>query len=106
MLGWNVAVAPARLFLGPGGADERKRHPVRIGEGKHLLSEALLQVLIGNALFDETLGPVAKRTQRHTERGLMGFADSTTARRSTFPRKECQDGAWAAGLVAVIEVVG
>ena len=59
MFGGNVLVAPARLILGIGDADERERHPILIRERQHGLTEALLQLLVENSLLDETLSPVA-----------------------------------------------
>jgi hypothetical protein len=43
VFGGNVLVAPARLILGIGDADERERHPILIRERQHGLTEALLQ---------------------------------------------------------------
>ena len=106
MLGRNVAVAPAGLVLGTGNADQRERHAVRIGEGQHGLAKALLQRLVGDALLDEALGPVAERAWRHAEGGLLGLADAAAAGRHACPGEEGEDGAGAAGLVAVIEVIG
>src|SRR6266581_5140766 len=59
MFGGDVLVAPTRLILGIGDADERERHPILIRKRQHGLTEALLQRLVGNSLLDEALSPVA-----------------------------------------------
>ena len=106
VLGRDVAVAPARLVLGAGDTDERERHAVWIREWQHGLAEALFQPLMGYTFFDEALGPVAERPQRHAERGLVGFCHTATAGRSSRPREEGEDAARTAGLVTVVEMIG
>ena len=59
----HVAVAPAGLALGAGDADQREAHAVGIGERQHGFAEALLRRLMGDALLDEAMGPVAERTR-------------------------------------------
>jgi hypothetical protein len=61
---------------------------------------------VGDALFDESMGPVAERARRYAERRLLGLADAATASRCAFPREEGEDGAGMAGFVAVIKVIG
>jgi hypothetical protein len=58
MFGGDVRVAPARLVLGIGNADERERHPILIREREHGLTEAFLRRLAGNTPLDETVSPV------------------------------------------------
>src|SRR5260370_2811825 len=105
MLRRHVAVAPAWFVLRAGDANQREAHAVRIGEGQHGFAEALLQRLMGNAFFDETVGPVAERAGRNAERRLLGLADTAASRRSTFPGEEGQDRARASRLLPVIEVI-
>src|SRR5262249_38360542 len=99
------AVAPGRL-AGIRNADEREARTVRIREREHAFTEPLLQRLVCDALFDEAMRPIAERSRRHAERGLMRLADAPTALCGLFPRKEREDRAWLAGLVAVIKVIG
>ena len=61
VLGRNVAIAPARLVLGAGHADEREAHAVGIGEGQHGFAEALFQRLMRDALLEQPVRPVAER---------------------------------------------
>jgi hypothetical protein len=102
----HIAIAPTGLALGTGDADQCEAHTVRIGEGQDGFAETLLQRLMGDALFDETVGPIAERTGRHTERGLLGLSDAAAACCCAFPGEEGEDGAGMAGFVAVIEVIG
>ena len=61
---------------------------------------------MGDALFNETVRPVAERASRHAERGLLGLADTAAACRCAVPREEGEDCTGMAGLVAIIEVIG
>src|ERR1700742_2949580 len=59
-----------------------------------------------DALFDESMGPVAERTGRHTKRGLLSLSDAAAARRRMFPGEKGEDGSGVPDLVAVIEMIG
>src|SRR5262249_37293567 len=102
----DVSIAPALLSLSAGYANQAKRHAVGIAEGKDLLAKALLERLMRDDFFNQALGPVSERAQRHAEGGLIGFADAAAARRRSHPRKKREDRARAAGLIAVVEVIG
>ncbi len=66
----------------------------------------MLDRLMGDALLDEAMAPVAERRRRHAERSLLGLPDAAAAGGRVLPGEEGQDRAGRAGLVAVIEVIG
>ena len=106
VFGGNGAGAPGRLGFGAGHADQRETHAVRIGKRQHRVAEALFRRLVRDAVFDETVRPIADGARRHAECGLLCQADAAASRRRVLPGKERQDGAGMADLVAIIEMVG
>ena len=102
----HAAAGPGRLVLDAGHADQRQPHAVRIAEGHDGLAEAPRRRVMRNAILDEAMRPVADRTFRHPEHRLLGLADAEPARRDMLPRKEREDRAGRAGLVAEIEMIG
>src|SRR5689334_8738616 len=106
MLRRDVAVAPAALVLSVVHADECESRAIGIGEREHGVAETLFPRLVPDAFFNKALGPIAERTQRHTERCLLRLADAYQALGRVLPREEGQHGTGTAGLVAIIEVIG
>ena len=102
----HIAIAPAGLVLDAGNSYQRETHTIGISEREHRFAGPLLQRLMGDALFDEPVSPVAERTGRHAEGRLLRLANAAASWRSAFPWEEGKDCSWAAGLVAVIEMIG
>ena len=86
-LGRNLADRPAGLALRARDRGQRKAHAVGIAEGDDALAEPLLQRLMGDALFDEAMRPIADRRLGDSENGLLRFADPEPARRGAAPRE-------------------
>ena len=61
---------------------------------------------MGDALFDEAMGPVADRRFGDAKDGLLSFADPEAPGRYAVSGKEGQDRAGSSPLVAVVEVIG
>src|SRR4029077_19155309 len=62
--------------------------------------------LVGNAVLDEPVRPIADRARRDAKRRLLGEADAAAPGRRMLPGKERQDGAGVADPVAIIEMIG
>lgn len=106
MLDRDAALGPGRLGLDAGHTDDRKPHPVGIAEGQHGFAEALHRHVMGHAVLDEAMGPVADRALRHAEDRLLRLADTEAALSRMLPGEEGQDRARRRGGITVIEVIG
>ena len=106
MLGRNRAVAPAGFRLDAGHGHEAEIHAIGILEGHEGLAEKLFGSLMGNALFQEAVHPIAKRRLGDAEQRALGLADAEPAGGRSLPGEEGQDCPRCARLVAIIEVIG
>src|SRR5260370_22245768 len=61
---------------------------------------------MGHALREEAMCPKADGAHRYSERGLPRETETGATRSGILPRKEGQDRAGVADLVAIIEMVG
>ena len=102
----HAACAPSRLGLDALDAGQRQPGPVLILECDRRRAEALRGRIVGDALLDQALGPVADRAFRNAEDGLLRLPDPEPARRRALPCEEGQDRARMAGRIAVVEVIG
>ena len=94
---------PARLDAGtPTSARRMPSGSLNVSTSRRSASRRL----VGDALLDEAVRPVADRAFRHAEHRLLRLPDAEPARARLLPGEEGQDRAGLAGLVAVIEVIG
>ena len=75
----NAASAPSRFGLDALDAAERQPGPVLILERDRRCAEALHGRIVGDALLDQALGPVADRAFRNAEDGLLRLSDPEPA---------------------------
>src|SRR3954447_18100709 len=61
---------------------------------------------MNNALLNEAVRPIADRTLRDPEHGLLRLAHSDPTRGHMLPGEERQDRAGLARLIAIVEAVG
>ncbi len=87
------------------GRDQLKCQPVRILEGKHLLTEALDGAFVSHAVPDEPFHPVAKRGLWDGQGDGGHLSSASAPLRRTWPREEGQDSARPAQVVAIVQVV-
>src|SRR5262249_8812974 len=86
-------------------ADQGQSHPIGIGQRQYWLIETPLDRAVLNSFFDQTMCPIAERRRRNPEGGLLREAHSRATRHGMLPRKEGQDRAGMANLVAVVEMI-
>jgi hypothetical protein len=101
----HAAAAPGGFGLDAAQAHEGEAHAVRVLERQRALAEPLLGRLVRHAFLEKPMRPVADRTLGDAKGRLGRLADPDPARRRVLPRKERQDRARAAGLVAVVEMI-
>ena len=98
--------APPWRGLGAPDACEREPGPVAVLECERRFAEPLRGRIVGDALLDEALGPVADRAFRNAEYGLLRLADSEPAGRRALPGEKGEDRARMAGPIAIVKVIG
>ncbi len=81
-------------------------HAVGVGESEYVFFEAAWAAGEGHALLDEALFPKSEGGGGDAEGGVGDFAGTGGAATDPGPGKEREDGAWAAEVVAEVEVVG
>ena len=86
--------------------DEREREAVRIAEGQHALSEALLLLHAEDVVLAESLPPPLEAPRRDRQRDLPDHARPGTGGGHAGPREERHVGSGRARRVRVEEVIG
>ena len=102
----HAAGAPPGFGLDALDAAQRQPGPVLILERDRCCAEAFDGRIVGDALLDQALGPVADRAFRDAEDRFLRLPDPEPARRGALPCEEGQDRARMASGIAVIEVIG
>ena len=80
VFGRHAACAPTGFGLEAPDAGQREPGPVAVLERERRFAEALGGRIVGDALLDEALGPVADRALRNAEDGLLRRADPEAGR--------------------------
>ena len=101
----NLPVTPTWRAFRASNADQSQAGAIGVNEGDDRFTEFFFKALVGDALPNKALRPIAKSVEGDFEGGLMRESCTTTAGGGVLPGKKRQNRARVPTLITVIEVV-